>query len=298
MNITRLSLASLAFFPISAFAQSIPFNGTYEQGFDGLASTGFLLVPGKGPHAIEGILGSTGVPGWSASNFTGSSADTEFRAQDGSLGSSAGRGVIFFGTTGSTERALGCLPTSNQISGFGIVLLNDTGATIDALTVKFTGEQWRRGNATLANSLTFAYGLAPTIGGATTLVPELEFISPNMQAAPTEVALDGNDPANQKALEATLDGLAWPAGESLALVWKIQDFSGQDNGLAIDGLSITAATSACYPDCDASGNLNIDDFICFQTFFAIGDPYADCDASGNLNIDDFICFQTFYAIGC
>jgi len=57
-------------------------------------------------------------------------------------------------------------------------------------------------------------------------------------------------------------------------------------------------STACYPDCDLSGTLNIDDFICFQTFFAIGDPYADCDASGNLNIDDFICFQTFYAIGC
>jgi hypothetical protein len=55
---------------------------------------------------------------------------------------------------------------------------------------------------------------------------------------------------------------------------------------------------SCYPDCDASGNLNIDDFICFQTFYAIGDAYADCDVSGNLNIDDFICFQTFYALGC
>ncbi len=57
-------------------------------------------------------------------------------------------------------------------------------------------------------------------------------------------------------------------------------------------------STSCYPDCDLSGTLNIDDFICFQTFFAIGDPYADCDLSGNLNIDDFICFQTFYAIGC
>ncbi len=26
--------------------------------------------------------------------------------------------------------------------------------------------------------------------------------------------------------------------------------------------------------------------------------YADCDGNGILNIDDFICFQTFYAIGC
>ncbi len=54
----------------------------------------------------------------------------------------------------------------------------------------------------------------------------------------------------------------------------------------------------CYPDCDASGSLGIDDFICFQTFYALGDLYADCDASGSLGIDDFICFQTFYALGC
>jgi hypothetical protein len=61
---------------------------------------------------------------------------------------------------------------------------------------------------------------------------------------------------------------------------------------------LTPTASACYPDCDSSGSLNIDDFICFQTFFAIGDPYADCDSSGSLNIDDFICFQTFFALGC
>ncbi len=57
-------------------------------------------------------------------------------------------------------------------------------------------------------------------------------------------------------------------------------------------------TSGCYADCDSSGTLAIDDFICFQTLFAIGDPYADCDSSGTLNIDDFICFQTFFALGC
>jgi hypothetical protein len=54
----------------------------------------------------------------------------------------------------------------------------------------------------------------------------------------------------------------------------------------------------CYPDCDGSGTLGIDDFICFQTFFALGDPFADCDGSGTLGIDDFICFQTFFALGC
>jgi hypothetical protein len=61
---------------------------------------------------------------------------------------------------------------------------------------------------------------------------------------------------------------------------------------------LTGSVDACYADCDASGGLNIDDFICFQTLYAIGDPFADCDADGQLNIDDFICFQTAYALGC
>ncbi len=59
----------------------------------------------------------------------------------------------------------------------------------------------------------------------------------------------------------------------------------------------TIATT-CVPDCDASGDLSIDDFICFQTLFALGNASADCDGSGDLTIDDFICFQTFFAIGC
>ncbi len=55
---------------------------------------------------------------------------------------------------------------------------------------------------------------------------------------------------------------------------------------------------ACFADCDTSGQLTIDDFICFQTLYAIGDPTADCDQNGELDIDDFICFQTAFAIGC
>jgi hypothetical protein len=54
----------------------------------------------------------------------------------------------------------------------------------------------------------------------------------------------------------------------------------------------------CYADCDANCKLDVDDFICFQTYYSIGDPYADCDGNLALNIDDFICFQTFFAVGC
>jgi hypothetical protein len=57
-------------------------------------------------------------------------------------------------------------------------------------------------------------------------------------------------------------------------------------------------------NCDCSAAmpvLNINDFICFQTKFASGDPYANCDGSTTepvLNINDFICFQTKFAAGC
>ncbi len=51
-------------------------------------------------------------------------------------------------------------------------------------------------------------------------------------------------------------------------------------------------------DCDASGSLSLNDFVCFQTAFASGDPLVDCDGNDELSIDDFVCFQTVYAVGC
>ena len=61
---------------------------------------------------------------------------------------------------------------------------------------------------------------------------------------------------------------------------------------------VTTGGDECYADCDGSGELDVDDFICFQTAFGTGDKYADCDSSGELDIDDFICYQTEFGIGC
>ena len=58
------------------------------------------------------------------------------------------------------------------------------------------------------------------------------------------------------------------------------------------------APPPCYADCDADGVLSIDDFVCFQTYFALSDDDADCDESGSLTIDDFVCFQSLFAAGC
>jgi len=56
---------------------------------------------------------------------------------------------------------------------------------------------------------------------------------------------------------------------------------------------------ACIADCESDGTLNIDDFVCFMTSYALADlTKADCDGDGVLTIDDFICFQTAFVLGC
>ena len=114
-------------------------------------------------------------------------------------------------------------------------------------------------------------------------------------------------------------------GEALALVQDVADKIASSNAFTlvfVDASTDVAATyrgqiesqegykgpkliitaeqigGSCYADCDSSGELDIDDFICFQTAFGIGDSYADCDRSGELDIDDFICFQTAFGVGC
>ncbi len=84
------------------------------------------------------------------------------------------------------------------------------------------------------------------------------------------------------------------SGDGLTIGGSVRNLSTKKT----EGFVATVPSDSCKVDCDTSGELDIDDFICFQTRFAIGDQYADCDASGALDIDDFICFQTFFAIGC
>ena len=218
-------------------------GGTITENFDTLPTNvtnptqvGLSKAPFDLNPAINNL---TGLTGWQSSNL-GTSATTEFRSQNGSLAGSSGRGVISFGTNGSTERALGALPTSNQINPFGLVLVNNSQDTYQKISVSFVGEQWRRGEPGVNNIMTFAYGEAANIAGGLTAVPALSFSNPNTQAAPTEVALDGNLPANQVAISGTITGLNWAPGETLVLRWTISEGSGQDNGMGIDNFELTA----------------------------------------------------------
>jgi hypothetical protein len=225
-------------------ADSVAFVDTYSQNFNGLNQTGAQTLTGKGPHPFSTLTDPalspviTGMQGWYLANPGGSSSSTEYRAQDGSLSGGSGRGVISFGLTNESNRALGALPTSNQISSFGVLLLNTSGSSIPAVDVSFTGQQWRAGGVDVVNTLSFAYGFGGSIDAATTPFEALEFSSPI--TAGGETALDGNLPANQVPRSATITGLDWADGTTLALRWNMNEVTGQDTGLAIDNLQINA----------------------------------------------------------
>lgn len=55
---------------------------------------------------------------------------------------------------------------------------------------------------------------------------------------------------------------------------------------------------SCPADCDLNGELDLFDFLCFQSAFALGEMSADCDKNGTLDFFDFVCFQSAFAIGC
>lgn len=240
-----IGLAGLA---ATAGAQVSYTGGVYGQNFDTLPQDGWpaASLTGRGPHPLGPAFGVPGLDGWQGANFDGSANATEFKAHNGSLAGSAGRGILSLGADGDSDRALGALSTSNQINTFGVVLRNDTADLLDEMTIVYTGEQWRRGNVSSPNTLYFSYGFDSEIRDITpnnplTPFPALNFVAPNTQGAPTEVPIDGNDPANQTFFNVTISGLSWLPGTTLVLQWTAEDITGQDDGLAIDNFRFSAA---------------------------------------------------------
>jgi probable HAF family extracellular repeat protein len=91
------------------------------------------------------------------------------------------------------------------------------------------------------------------------------------------------------------------AGRQLVIGQRISANGKYIVGVALnpnEGFVAFLGSEPCYADCDSSGSLDIDDFICYQTLFATGDFNADCDGDKHIDIDDFICFQTAFGAGC
>jgi uncharacterized repeat protein (TIGR01451 family) len=197
-------------------------NTAYLENFDTLAQSG---------------VSSTTPPVWTRAE-SGANANTTYTANNG--GSNTGD-TYSYGTTGSSERALGTLRATTFVPTIGTFYRNDTGFTINSLQIAYTGEEWRLGTASrvVPDRLDFQYSTNATslTTGTWTDVDALDFSAPNNTGTG---AKDGNDPANRTAINSTISGLSIAPGATFWIRWNDFEATGADDGLAVDDFSLTA----------------------------------------------------------
>jgi thrombospondin type 3 repeat protein len=233
----------------------------------GLAVDEVSLVPG-GPRAITRLSTpysenfdtldyppSVTPPGWTFSE-AGMFPEGTFYGNDGSF---AFGDTMSYRSSGSTERAFGML----HDSGFRIAAAfeNRTGAAINALNISYMGEEWRTGGSLGEDELQLAYSIDATSpdSGTWTPLPSLDFVTPEPAA---QGARDGNDPLNRRAVSDTVL-VNVPNGAVLWLRWTDIDLQNEeDDGLAVDDFSLSAAG----PDADGD---------------TVADPADNCPSLAN-----------------
>ncbi|MGC4080872.1 MAG: ExeM/NucH family extracellular endonuclease [Vicinamibacterales bacterium] len=212
-------------------------GGTYTQDFNTLATAGTT---------------NTVIPnGWDFVE-AGTNANTTYAAGDGS---SNGGNTYSFGSGTSVDRALGGLLSGSLNTTFGASFTNNTGTTITSLTISYTGEEWRLGNAGRTDRIDFQYSTNATslATGSWTNVDTLDFITPSTGG--TAGARDGNADANRTALSSTITGLTIPDGATFWIRWTDFDVSpGADDGLAVDDFSLTPQQLSTAPTATGSAS--------------------------------------------
>jgi hypothetical protein len=205
-------------------AQCVSLNATdvpYTQNFDTLATSGT-------DNALT-------IPGLQLLESGGGTRDNELYAADDGVSNTGD--TYSYGTTDSSDRALGALQSGTLVATVGACFVNNTGAAIEALDIAYTGEQWRLGTADRADRIDVQYSLDATdpLTGTWTDIPALAFATPNT-AAPTG-ARDGNVAENRTALSANV-GLSIASGATFWIRWIDVNGSGADDGLAVDDFSL------------------------------------------------------------
>jgi uncharacterized protein len=219
-----------------AFPACQSLSSPYNQNFNGLATSG-----------TPTLTSDSTIPGW----FFNTSIPPRPATYNVSAGTGTAGGFYSFGTGTETDRAFGSIG-SNALGAsaaggafYGVCLINDTGAAITTLYVKYTGEQWRNGGNATAHKLDFAYNVVsaqPTDGtfssGTYTDVNSLDFTGP--VASTSAGALNGNNAANQASFNTSF-AVNIPAGQYILLRWFDLNDAGNDHGLAIDDLSVSTS---------------------------------------------------------
>ena len=220
-------------------------GAVYSQNFDGLPNTGVASafpITGAGPFNLSSSpISATNLTGWQFYKTGGSNSNAAFSTGTGSNNNGY---VYSFGNTGSSNRALGSIPTSGATYAIGFLLTNNTGATLNAFTVSFTAEQWRNGGSNVSNTWAFKYKIGSSLSNinqaSLNTNSTLNFSS--LFSSATITVLDGTQSSNQSQKSYTITGITWNSGDQLLLRWDDAAHSNSD-AMAIDNFSFAAYAS-------------------------------------------------------
>ena len=214
----------------------VPFNGTYTQNFDTLADSGVGLA----------WANNSTLPGWFLFNKNLASI-TSYVAGNGASNTGS-----FYSLGLGADRALGGVasggayfgsPAQGAVAGWiALAVRNDTGGSVDGITLRFNGEQWRNGGNTEPQPMVLEYGMGATFADVPEWLPAgANFNWQSPVATGNAAAVDGNVAGRVSNVGGDLRGLGWAPGATLWLRWIELNDVGNDHGLAIDDVSITLA---------------------------------------------------------
>jgi uncharacterized protein len=216
------AIAALTLVVASASAQVVLTGpGTYYQNFDNLAPNGL------GNAWVDNNPAPT-MQGWYSNQ-------TSYDADNGTLSAS---GQYSEGQMPSPERALGSVALPGALIVYGMRINNASGGTFGALTLNYTGEQWRDGGFALTDVLSFSYSTNATslFSGNWTSFNPLDFNSvSNVGAGP----LNGNLAVNQANPNGTITGLNWLNGTDVWVRW-LHVGNASRHALALDDMHVNA----------------------------------------------------------
>lgn len=211
---------------LSAQVSLTVLNTAKTENFDGITATGTSPISGWFAVKAAGTNSTT----------VGATIPLIVYANSSNAG-----GAYNVGTASATDRAIGSLASGSLVPRFGTSFQNNTGSTVTS--IDFTGvmEQWRTGSNALVEILPFEYSFnATSIADATaTWLPltSMDLVE-KLTANNSNVAVDGNQTANQTALSGTISSITWANGATLYIRWTDKDDTGSDGIYSIDDFSI------------------------------------------------------------
>ncbi|AFY28987.1 ExeM/NucH family extracellular endonuclease [Cyanobium gracile] len=226
------------------------FTGLYSQTFDALAVSG----------SANAWSNDVTLPGWHLFRQPASApvALSTYNADSGTSNSGA---FVSYGSSGSSDRALGGLgsggsffgsPASGSVAGwFALALSNASGSAIGSLDLSFNGEQWRQGGNTNAQTMELQWGFGASFDQVSTwITPGGSFNWSSPVTGSTAGAVEGNGAGRVSAVGGSLDLSAspWAADATLWLRWAETNDAGNDHGLAIDDLTLSLSQAAVLPE--------------------------------------------------